>query len=1358
MHSSVINPKTGRVIAIDGKIHKKLITEGFQYDSTLNILNPPNSNTQVTVSTPIPVPVPVPITTSTQQVQSLSQIPLSSDDLTIKSLGIDNLIFKQFVHISDTHIPIHLHLSRKEEYLSVFDKLYKYLKTLHNIAIVITGDLLHVKLNLEAETVIMARDFLKQLSEIAPTVVIIGNHDFTENNTERADTMSAISHGLNVYSLKYSGIYRLGNILLSFSSLFDKKFIYHHQIQNPLGLPIYKLYHGTVVGSINYNGTQNISKHHIYPSLADFNGYDAVLMGHIHKHQKLSPSVAYVGSLIQQNYGESIDDHGILLWDLSTHTSQFIPIDNEYVFIDAIINSGKVMNEDELAKYANKKLRIRCKNTETNIHQYNQIQMELKDKYTVIDIQTGKPIDTYSIRLQQEQREQPQEQSSNNEDIITDLIAKFTQPELTDDINKFHLTLKTQTQKTPTSSWNIISLRFKNVFIYGNDHINEINFINGVHNICAPNTSGKSSIVNIITYALFDKTSNNASNKVDIIHLGKHAGFIELIFIHNGTTYKIIKTGTYKTRKGDSTYTYDVQFIRVSDGAILNGKDSRETVKNIATYVGDYDLFSIHHLISTKIGGSIIQMAPAEKLKHFHRLCETNQYDDLLKTCSEMRKQTCLEANLIQGQLIALNNSIKQHNYALESELLNQYEAELSELKPRIADVNDNIRLLSANKGQLTAELAQLKSQIKSKPELPEKSYEDLLAEVDDDNDDIPTDEASLKCFRQQYQKEIKPHTGLSVEEIKLQLTQMEFLRPNQTQLELEHKIQRIDDLIDNYKAKVKEFENDCNATDVDLTTEDDLQRIKLRLEKQLIELNFQVKGYEFNSEFISPQSSRDELPALIAVKKHMITQYQSFDPIPTDETDVEILKSLIQNQPIGMAYEIIDLNELNHLTNELNSLDSTCEFKTYDEISSLLESLNINGDPMVLVPLSTIEVLKTFIHSVQSGSFDKRLQLEQKINGIHLQIKHNEKAQLIRTSNQNIKGQIHYRLQIQLQQLQQEFQYYINNDILQITELKTQIETIKSQLNQIERYKRRLQWKEEKQLLDSLTVEYLQLTDKIKWYQQFDKLSAEIEIINNNLKYSKLIKIIDIRLDLINWELIKTYESNLIRITDLEDKLKHVVADIQEYDILSKTLNDRAVYLTQDISRKKILIERIQSDTDMALKLTETANKLNGIIKLYTEYERIFNRGMIPFEIMKLKLTTLNELINLIFEKYTKYTFKYDQSESGKLLFLVINRLSGCVLEPERLSGFESVILQLAINYAVLNICDTFKCGFIAIDESLDCIDQTRFIDEMPSIIDAIRHYYSSVLLISHRDVPCQMIDKNLNIHTFGSYSMINC
>ena len=56
--------------------------------------------------------------------------------------------------------------------------------------------------------------------------------------------------------------------------------------------------------------------------------------GDIHKFQYLNKdkTMAYAGSLIQQNHGETIQGHGFIKWNLQTKDSQFFEVKNNYSF------------------------------------------------------------------------------------------------------------------------------------------------------------------------------------------------------------------------------------------------------------------------------------------------------------------------------------------------------------------------------------------------------------------------------------------------------------------------------------------------------------------------------------------------------------------------------------------------------------------------------------------------------------------------------------------------------------------------------------------------------------------------------------------------------------------------------------------------------------------------------------------------------------------------------------------------------------------------------------------------------------------------------------------------------------------
>jgi len=282
----------------------------------------------------------------------------------------------KILHLSDIHIRLQSH---HEEYKECFRRLYEDIDHhfIHNEknCIVITGDLFHNKVELTPECIVVALDFLTELSKRLPTFLIAGNHDALLNNPDRMDTISALLHHRdipNFFYLKYTGIYHLASLntvfyvdsLLGISphcETFDER---NDDInddrnddrnENPLlfiplssvsdALEKGKARFSSCPNSQNYQNWSHVALYHggvgkykcqnLFEmegekSLDAFHGYDMVLLGDIHIPQFLDKEkrVAYAGSLLSQNSGEGGYEHGYLVWDTRTKTAEFHAIPN----------------------------------------------------------------------------------------------------------------------------------------------------------------------------------------------------------------------------------------------------------------------------------------------------------------------------------------------------------------------------------------------------------------------------------------------------------------------------------------------------------------------------------------------------------------------------------------------------------------------------------------------------------------------------------------------------------------------------------------------------------------------------------------------------------------------------------------------------------------------------------------------------------------------------------------------------------------------------------------------------------------------------------------------------------------------
>ena len=98
-------------------------------------------------------------------------------------------MIKTIVHFSDLHIRL---FKDHDLYRLVLQDAINQWKTLKPCRIVFTGDLVHSKNQLTPELIEMVSWVLNECAQIAPIVIIPGNHDALIGNTERLDALTPI--------------------------------------------------------------------------------------------------------------------------------------------------------------------------------------------------------------------------------------------------------------------------------------------------------------------------------------------------------------------------------------------------------------------------------------------------------------------------------------------------------------------------------------------------------------------------------------------------------------------------------------------------------------------------------------------------------------------------------------------------------------------------------------------------------------------------------------------------------------------------------------------------------------------------------------------------------------------------------------------------------------------------------------------------------------------------------------------------------------------------------------------------------------------------------------------------------------
>lgn len=227
-------------------------------------------------------------------------------------------------HFADIHIRTYrLHEEYKEVFLTLLAQLKDQIKDFDKseVRIVIAGDLVHQKIIISNEQLILGTWFLRKLEEIAPVIIIAGNHDLLENNKDRVDSISPMVQFLpdaNINYFKESKCYLDDNIVWCVYSIFEGN--ERPDIESARQLfgddkTYIGLFHGPIVGLTTDMGYE--IEHGA--NLEIFDGCDIVMCGDIHKRSVLNfkgTKIVMPSSLLQQNFGENVTKHGYLLWDI----------------------------------------------------------------------------------------------------------------------------------------------------------------------------------------------------------------------------------------------------------------------------------------------------------------------------------------------------------------------------------------------------------------------------------------------------------------------------------------------------------------------------------------------------------------------------------------------------------------------------------------------------------------------------------------------------------------------------------------------------------------------------------------------------------------------------------------------------------------------------------------------------------------------------------------------------------------------------------------------------------------------------------------------------------------------------------
>lgn len=1251
---------------------------------------------------------------------------------------------KYVYHISDVHIQLY---KRHDEYKIQFEKFYKYLRAekekyeisptkCNNIPLIccVTGDILHSKTDLSPECVQVCYQFLRDTSSIMPVVLIPGNHDLNMNNKGRLDSITPIIADLPnvrpVHYLKDTGLYLMNNILFSHSSIFDYKIITDEEINKafeqaeiPLKSNITKvlLYHGRLDGVVMFNkttigGEKDADNKTITP--ASFDNYDIAMLGDIHKHQFIRPNIAYAGSFMQQNMGETVDNHGIIKWNINKKTGKFIPFECDYAFVTINIKNKKADymciskkgGGDHIDNCKLKKnLRVRILYQNTPIPFVNDYLTILKYNHNVIEYtfqcnddllggekakETEKAKKLTDITQADTQNHYIEEYLKNNtdadeKDIEMIKLLNTSQNKLLCDQNKSKI--------KQIGNFKIIDIEFHNLFSYGSDNYIKFRDFQGVVGIIAPNHIGKSAILDIILYTLYDKVSRKGVAK-DIINNRKQNFMIKMNIGIGNWTYHIEKWGT-RTKKGAN--------VKIIFNRTQKGKTEREhleddsvvkTKKTISDYFGSYeDIVNTSFSIQDN-NATFINAENTQRRKELERILKLDFIENLIKHANSIYNKNKhildhIEKKINQDKVIEILKDKKN----MEKELTEKKENKKG-LKKKLSSTRDKVL-------EETKKIVALDSLDDIDPTEIEQEQVNLAKLK-------KKEQTSLSSLKSDYQKFLKQITKKQfkkyIDKVKVKIsrdTTLDLPDFNSLDKELtliDKVLTMITDLSKQNTKKVDKFRGELDT---------------LREQKeqtQHLSINHIIGVHELDAitvasitELIAEkESSLDDnkdlessLETELAKKEDMIKKHKKMlkdkAHIDSESLPESMIKEFKNHKGLKTKFERVEGKLIEYINGDLDEF--SMDDRVYSEYKTAFKKHAISMEVKKYTADTTGKKYKKLLEDI-----DK---IESSIDS--LDGKKDEKMNATMTIQ---------RLEKEIDQL---------NNSLSIVESNEKIESNNKKLAK--------KIKEIKEKRCELETKINLYEDYIRVLQNCRDLVVKLKV--NSANYNELKESIRISSEKVSGysDFLKQKSEN----DKIERNIRALKRDLEDYEEEIESLEEEIADVNRKIVQYCVVIDQFKKDDAEKKKIAKKV-RLN---ELYRN-----SLKQLPYTIINKVTPYIEKKINDLLSLVTDFSVKMEVNESKIEIYLNRSIYNGNMIMLSNSSGFEKFISSLAIRIALLEITNLPKLNFIAIDEGLAAFD-THNINNVRTIFDFLTSKFDFVLMMTHLDHIKQYVDTQINI-----------
>ena len=482
------------------------------------------------------------------------------------------------------------------------------------------------------------------------------------------------------------------------------------------------------------------------------------------------------------------------------------------------------------------------------------------------------------------------------------------------------------------------------------------------------------------------------------------------------------------------------------------------------------------------------------------------------------------------------------------------------------------------------------------------------------------------------------------------------------------------------------------------------------------------LEGREFDEDIDEAEEQLHQSEADIEEHSQKCEEYQQ------QILDTKSLLSEIENKITSIPLEIVDIEEtINTLKTKKNNVRTLLK-----QNKQLTENNNNNNE--------LAEKLKNFLKEYDVESLRTK-----KKNVENMNEEYEDFLQLLTNKNKDINT---YRKKVSLlQEVPCGESFPTCKFICDAHKAKDALPDMLTDVNDVR--------KQSVQLMEDIhNLDVDKLNDYLNKYELLVERQKEVqhEISVSDLEIqNNLSKLEVFKHEIENIEKqITTYEENKEAIENLEQlvtkkkkyqkSLEHIE---QNCDECQQELND--LYISHGSCEQKL-----QS-------LIEQKNELSELREDYSAYDlfmRCMHTSGISYDIIKKKLPAINEEIAKVLANIVNFEVFFE--DDGRRLNVYIKHPKHEPRPIEMGSGAEKTIASMAIRLSLLHVSNLPKSNIFILDEPGTALDAEN-LEGFVRILDMVKSYFKTVILISHLDSLKDCVDYIVNIEKKNGYAHVS-